>query len=54
MALGIFVVAALGGAALFAMFHSKGRPLPVPLMLGHGLIALIGLGLLLYELYGKA
>ena len=54
VALGIFVVAALGGAALFALFHSKGRPLPIPLMLGHGLIALTGLGLLLYELYGKA
>jgi hypothetical protein len=38
---------------LFAMFHSKGRPLPIPFMLGHGLLALTGLGLLLYTLYGK-
>jgi hypothetical protein len=52
IALGIFVLAALGGVTLFTMFHLKGRPLPIPLMLGHGLIALIGLGLLLYTLYG--
>jgi hypothetical protein len=52
-ALGIFVLAALGGATLFMMFHLKGRPLPIPLMLGHGLIALAGLGLLLYTLYGE-
>src|SRR5688572_11295036 len=52
-ALGIFVLAALGGLTLFMMFHLKGRPLPVPLILGHGLIALSGLGLLLYTLYGE-
>ena len=53
IALGIFVLAALGGVTLFTMFHSKGRPLPIPLMLGHGLLALTGLGLLLYTLYGE-
>jgi hypothetical protein len=53
IALGIFVLAALGGVMLFTMFHLKGRPLPIPLMLGHGLIALTGLGLLLYALYGN-
>jgi hypothetical protein len=53
IALGIFVLAALGGVTLFTMFHSKGRPLPIPFMLGHGLIALAGLGLLLYTLYGE-
>jgi hypothetical protein len=52
IALGIFVLAALGGLTLFTMFHLKGRPLPIPLMLGHGVIALTGLGLLLYTLYG--
>jgi hypothetical protein len=52
IALGIFVLAALGGLTLFTMFHLKGRPLPIPLMLGHGLLALTGLGLLLYTLYG--
>jgi hypothetical protein len=54
IALGIFVLAALGGVGLFTMFHSKGRRLPIPFMLGHGLLALTGLGLLLYALYGKA
>jgi hypothetical protein len=53
IALGIFVLAALGGVTLFTMFHSKGRPLPIPFMLGHGLLALTGLGLLLYTLYDK-
>jgi hypothetical protein len=54
IALGIFVLAALGGLTLFLLFHRQGRPLPVPLMLGHGLIALAGLGLFLYTLYGGA
>ncbi|MBA3481858.1 MAG: hypothetical protein H0T51_08595, partial [Pirellulales bacterium] len=49
---GHFVLAVGGGVTLFTMFHLKGRPLPIPLMLGHGLIALTGLGLLLYTLYG--
>jgi len=52
IALGIFVLAALGGLTLFTMFHLKGRALPIPLVLGHGLLALTGLGLLLYTLYG--
>jgi hypothetical protein len=54
IALGVFVLASLGGVTLFMMFHKKGRPLPIPFMLGHGLIALAGLGLLLYTLYGEA
>ena len=53
IALGVFVLAALGGLTLFLMFHRQGRPLPIPLMLGHGLIALTGLALLLYTLYGE-
>jgi hypothetical protein len=52
-ALGAFVLAALGGATLLVMFHLKRRPLPVPLILGHGLIALVGLALLLTSLYGS-
>jgi hypothetical protein len=54
IALGIFVAAALGGAVLFFGYHLKERPLPVPFILVHGLIALSGLGLLLYTLYGSA
>lgn len=50
-ALGIFVLAALGGAAIFVLFHLKRRPLPIPIILGHGLLALVGLALLLTSLY---
>src|SRR5688500_7831381 len=39
VALGIFVLAALGGAGIFAGFHLRQRALPIPLVLGHGLIA---------------
>src|SRR5688500_16850196 len=37
VALVIFVVAALGGATMFLGFHLRGRALPVPLVLIHGL-----------------
>jgi hypothetical protein len=46
IALGIFVLAALGGAFVFVTFHLKNRPLPIPIILGHGLIALTGYALL--------
>ena len=46
-ALGVLVLAAAGGATLFFGFHLKGRPLPIPLVLGHGAIALVGVGMLL-------
>jgi hypothetical protein len=48
--LGVFALAALGGAALFVFFHLPGRDLPVALILGHGLIALLGLALLVASL----
>lgn len=44
-ALGGFILAALGGATIFT--HLPRKPLPIPLVLGHGLIALISLALLL-------
>ena len=47
IALGIFVLAAIGGATLFGGFHLRGRPLPVALVLGHGLLALTGVTLLI-------
>ncbi len=40
VALGGFVVAALGGFALFAN-HLRGKALPVPLVLVHGLVAVL-------------
>jgi hypothetical protein len=54
IALGVFVLAALGGAVLFFGFHMKEQALPIPFVIGHGLIAVIGYVLLLVSLYGAA
>jgi hypothetical protein len=51
IALGVLVLAALGGAALFVGFHLRQRPLPIPLVLGHGLAAATGLILLLVAIF---
>jgi hypothetical protein len=51
IALGIFVLAALGGAVLFFGFHMRRKPLPIPFVLGHGLIAAVGLVLLLLDTF---
>jgi hypothetical protein len=53
IALGIFGLAALGGITLFAGFHSRSRLLPVPLVLGHGLIAISGVVLLWMRVLGR-
>ena len=47
VALGIFLLAAVGGAVLFLGFHMKSKPLPIPFVIGHGLIAVTGFVLLL-------
>lgn len=52
IALGCFLLAALGGATMFLGFHMKKRPLPIPLMLGHGLLAITGVVLLLVAVFG--
>jgi hypothetical protein len=52
VALGIFVLAALGGAVLLLGFHLRSKALPIPFVLGHGLIAAIGLVLLLLSTFG--
>jgi len=46
VATAILVAAALGGVALFAGFHVRERPLPLLLVLGHGLTAVTGVALL--------
>jgi hypothetical protein len=46
IALGCFILAALGGLTIFLLFHLKAKPLPIPLVLGHGLIAATGVILL--------
>lgn len=51
VALCLFGLAALGGLLLITL-HLKGKLLPIPLVLGHGLIAASGLTVLLVHLYG--
>ena len=51
VALGVFVLAALGGATIFVGFHLKERPLPIPLVIGHGLVAVTGFVLLLLSVF---
>lgn len=50
-ALGILVLAAAGGAAIFLLFHLKKLALPIPLVIGHGLVAVTGLVLLLVSIF---
>ncbi len=46
VALVLFVVAALGGFFLFS-FHLRNKPLPIPVMAVHALVAVAGFALLL-------
>jgi hypothetical protein len=54
VALGVFVLAALGGAVLFFGFHLKGQALPIPFVVGHGLIAVTAFVLLVVTLMREA
>ena len=47
IALGVIVLAALGGTTIFVGFHLRNRALPIPLVIGHALIAITGYVLLL-------
>lgn len=49
-AIGLFVVAALGGATLFLGFHLRGRALPIPMVFVHGGVAVVGFLVLLVAL----
>lgn len=49
-AIGAFVLAALGGSVLFFGFHLARKALPIPLVIGHGLIAVTGFVLLLLSM----
>src|SRR5262245_13289251 len=44
---GVLAAAALGGLSLVGLFHMRQRELPVGMIAGHGLLALIGLALLI-------
>jgi hypothetical protein len=49
-ALGVFVLAAIGGFTLFS-FHLRSRPLPVPLVVVHGAVAAIAFVILLLSVF---
>lgn len=53
LALGLFVIAAIGGAAMNLLFHWKLLPLPIPLMILHALLAVAGFALLLVSVFGQ-
>jgi hypothetical protein len=53
VALGVFLLAALGGATIFVGFHLQKKPLPIPLIVLHGLTAVVGYVLLLIGAYGN-
>jgi hypothetical protein len=50
IATGVFVLAALGGSVLFFGFHLARKALPVPLVIGHGAIAVVAYVMLLIAL----
>ena len=47
----LFIIAAIGGAAMNLLFHSKQLPLPIPLMIVHGLLAVSAFVLLLLSVF---
>jgi hypothetical protein len=47
----VLCLAAAGGATIFLGFHLPGRPLPIPLIIAHGLLAATGWGLLLFAVF---
>jgi len=49
-ALVIFLIAAIGGFILFS-FQLRSRPLPIPLVLTHGIAALVGFVTLLLSVF---
>ena len=49
VSLALFVIAALGGFALFS-FHLRRQPLPTPVVLIHGLVAVVAFVLLLVKI----
>jgi hypothetical protein len=51
-AIGIFVVAALGGAVMFLGYHLRQQALPVALVFAHGGLAVIAFVVLLAALLG--
>lgn len=51
-ALGLFVLAALGGAFINLRYHARQLPLPKPWIVAHALLAVIAFVLLLAAVFG--
>ena len=51
LAVGMLGLAAVGGLTLFLGFHLRGKPLPVFLVIGHGVVAVAAVALLWYSVY---
>jgi hypothetical protein len=51
IALGCFILAALGGGTIFTLFHLRAKPLPIPLVIGHGAFAIAAFVLLLLGIF---
>jgi hypothetical protein len=51
LALGLFVLAALGGFTMAVGFHRRGKPLPSGLVAGHGALAVIAYLILLFAAF---
>ena len=49
--LGLFCLAAIGGAALNLLFHTKQLPLPIPLIIVHALLAVMAFVALLFSAF---
>lgn len=49
-----FVLAAAGGAALNLLYHQRQLPLPIPLLVGHALLAVAGFAMLLLSVLDSA
>jgi hypothetical protein len=49
--LAVLCLAAAGGATIFLGFHLPAKPLPIPLIIAHGLLGGTGWGLLLFALF---
>jgi len=47
----LFAFVAVGGVGVFVGWHIRHHPLPIPLILGHGLLALVAFALLLTSMF---
>ena len=51
VALVVLILAALGGSVIFLGYHVNKRELPIPMVIGHGLVAATGYVILLISVF---